>query len=1073
MDKLLVSLCILCLIGCCCADPATGIVSGISSGNVIQPSEMNISDLIHEYRNISPDEIPPDSPFQDGSDILLLSLPEAGTSATAKPGEVTSSTAGIPVINSYDPDHGSNSTLMQTVSISGSGFLPGLTANLTNGTYRQKNVTAVSVTSPEEMRASFNLQGMSPGRYWIEARNPAGYISPKNLNLTFGSSNLLTGPAGVAVDISGNIYVADAQRDQVQKFNAAGEYLTGWGSGGYGDGEFSSPWGICVDGSGNVYVADTDNSRIQKFDSNGTYLTQWGSYGTGNGQLNRPFGPCADSSGNIYVADSGNNRIVKFNSTGHYITGWGSYGTDPGQFNWPRAVGVDSAGNVYVVDCYNNRIQKFDAAGTYLTEWGSEGSDPGQFDGPRAISFGTGDVIYVADLDNNRIQKFTSTGTFLGQWGSYGSGPVQFNSPYGVNTDAEGNVYVADYENSRIQKFSAAGIFLASIGNPAPDTLNYPQGICSDRSGNVYVADSENNRVVKFTSSGEYLMSWGSRGVDSGQFRNPVDVGVDSSGNVYVLDSWNYRIQKFTTDGQYLTQWGSYGHDPWQFEYPFGMAVDNAGNVFVTDIEGARVMKFSSVGAYLGSWGSYGSGPGEFATPSGICIDASGNVFVSDTENFRIQKFTSAGIFLGQWGSVGMQPGQFFYPVGIGADRFGNVFVADIWNYRIQVFDASGSYLTELSTYEIVPDQYSMIMDVCVNDQGDVYGSDQENNRIHKFSNTPFTVTPWTPPLEFHVNATAGQGGSISPSGVIQVMQGSSLSFAMTPDPVYEISAVIVDGVDQGALSSYTFPNINANHTIAASFVHSGDQYLIHATADQWTINHPAGLNAYPAGLNHTQVTQAKPGAQLLDVTVDGIARGANDTWTFTNLSADHTIATEGTVKPGQVQVVFSATPRSGQVPLNVTFTDGSYGEPTSWFWQFGDGNTSSLQNPTHLYSTPGSYTVILQAMNSQTGGYGVWDHCINVRSGPEPTLTPVPMEIIPAFSGSPQSGDAPLSVQFTDLTSGNPTSWFWDFGDGHSSTLQNPVNQYDEKGQYSVTLHTQNAQYSGSVTKSNYILVN
>ena len=119
-------------------------------------------------------------------------------------------------------------------------------------------------------------------------------------------------PSGVAVDSSGNVYVADSGNKRIQKFNSAGGFITKWGSSGSGDGQFSYPCGVAVDSSGNVYVADTSNQRIQKFNSSGGFITKWGSYGSGDGQFSNPYGVAVDSSGNVYVADSGNRRIQKF-----------------------------------------------------------------------------------------------------------------------------------------------------------------------------------------------------------------------------------------------------------------------------------------------------------------------------------------------------------------------------------------------------------------------------------------------------------------------------------------------------------------------------------------------------------------------------------------------------------------------------------------------------------------------------------------------------------------------------------------------------------------------------------------
>ncbi len=127
------------------------------------------------------------------------------------------------------------------------------------------------------------------------------------------------------------------------------------GIGGAGDGQFNDPKGIAVDGSGNVFVADEGNHRVQKFDSNGNFLMKWGAFGTGDGQFDGPQTVDTDANDRVYVGDS--NRIQKFDGSGSFIVGFGSSGTGNGQFDEVNGVAV-ADGEVFAVD-RNHRLQKF------------------------------------------------------------------------------------------------------------------------------------------------------------------------------------------------------------------------------------------------------------------------------------------------------------------------------------------------------------------------------------------------------------------------------------------------------------------------------------------------------------------------------------------------------------------------------------------------------------------------------------------------------------------------------------------------------------------------------------------
>lgn len=172
------------------------------------------------------------------------------------------------------------------------------------------------------------------------------------------------------------------------------------------------------------------------------------------------------------------------------------------------------------------------------------------------------------------------------------------------------------------------------------------------------------------------------------------------------------------------------------------------------------------------------------------------------------------------------------------------------------------------------------------------------------------------------------------------------------------------------------------------------------------------------------------------------------------------------TVK-AQVPVAnFTGTPLAGCSPLIVNFQDLSTGSPTSWNWNFGNGNTSVLQNPSASYFTPGNYTVSLTVTNANGSNTLTRSQYISVYE--PPTVN---------FSASPQSGCFPLRVQFSDLSTagvGNTNiSWLWDLGNGTTSTLQNPIATFSTAGTFNITLRVVNDKgCTRTISRSNYITV-
>ena len=141
---------------------------------------------------------------------------------------------------------------------------------------------------------------------------------------------------------------------------------------------------------------------------------------------------------------------------------------------------------------------------------------------------------------------------------------------------------------------------------------------------------------------------------------------------------------------------------------------------------------------------------------------------------------------------------------------------------------------------------------------------------------------------------------------------------------------------------------------------------------------------------------------------------------------------------------------------MDVKFTDKSTGNVSGWNWDFGDGTTSTEQNPTHTYSTPGTYTVILTVTGPGGDKSKIQTNYITVNY-------PAP---IAGFDTNTTKGTAPLNVKFTDKSTGNVTSWKWNFGDGTTSTEQNPTHKYIKAGTYTVKLTVTNHGSSTVQTK-------
>jgi sugar lactone lactonase YvrE len=633
------------------------------------------------------------------------------------------------------------------------------------------------------------------GQHWNK------FVAKQAVVTTPGQPAKFNSPRGMAMDSSGNVYICDWNNNAIRKMTPSGVVTTFAGSPtgvtGFGDGQgtaayFFFPAALAIDSSGNLYVADWGNNAIRKITPSGFVTTVAG--GGGNNVMNgigttgapgfvnatgtaarfsNPADLALDGSDHLYVADGGNNTIRSVDASGNVKTLVGSQdGTTSGSlsdvpaqqipctadvFHNPSAIAYNRKASVGgatvfdVGDTYNCAVRVVTILGgkvgvTTLAGNGSQGFVDGSGTAAQFGSFGAGGMkvdgagtVYAVDIINSAVRVISSTGvtTLAGGGPSAGTGAAPdlgyadgppssalFSSPNGCVFDSSGNLYVGDSDNNAIRSVKTTGGAVSTIaisttgeadGQACPFVfLGQPQGIAVDRHGNVYFTDTDPNTAVgavrKLSASG----SWST--VATG-FNHPQGVAVDSSDNVYVADSWNNRIVKVTAQGVVSTLVAGLS-TPWGLMVmPSGTSLPEGAIVFANqglqDVEYVSsdgTSRFSLAGSGTGSTG-FADGVGNAALlngPSDVRFYG-GFLYVVDAGNSAIRKMTPAGDMSTYAGGGGNQS-----PLGSGVtgasgstngtrtaamftglqavafDNAGNLYVADTGNSMIRKISPDG-----------------------------------------------------------------------------------------------------------------------------------------------------------------------------------------------------------------------------------------------------------------------------------------------------------------------------------------------------------------------------------------------
>lgn len=606
---------------------------------------------------------------------------------------------------------------------------------------------------------------------------------PGNLNGTSAAARF-SFPSALALDAQGNLLVADG--DAVRKVAPTGVVSTLAGPGQPGAlnepevaVRFCGVRDVAVDPSGNVFVADPDLGVVHKITLDGAVLVVWGTLrrqcnARYSDELTEPTSVVADAQGNVYFADSFTKAVYKISPQGGVnLLAGGDASPNGGvsSLGFVGAIAVDTAGNVLVVDSFDHVIRSISPAGAVTIRVpASSGALDSQF-GAGGIAVDPAGNIYVAV--DQVIRKIAPSGAVsvlagaVGQAG-YADGPAasaRFNNPGDVVVDRAGNVLIADTNNAALRKIAPDGKVTTLAGRPAigPDFGSFH---ATDAAGNVYVVvqtsgpSSPRYAIQKIAPGGNVVTL-------TTELQSPRGIAVDDSGNVYVADEGRAQVicqpfscgvpsvvLKISAQGVVSTLAGSYDSNPYtdadgtgsaaSLRAASGLAIDRAGNLYLGQLIGGSIRKITPAGVV--------STFAEAGQVNDVAVDAAGNVVAltclypdgpksptpPGTQIVRYDPKGVATVLAGSARAIGATDGpgaQASFGTrfrlcanGLTVDAGGTVLVADTWNSTVRRITPAGVVSTVVGqagvngiTLGPLPATLSAPTDVSLDGAGNLY----------------------------------------------------------------------------------------------------------------------------------------------------------------------------------------------------------------------------------------------------------------------------------------------------------------------------------------------------------------